>query len=142
MSDPGFWFIQGPGWLLVLYLAVAQCTAAVSYEFGVRLGTQEPAEKVTEVGVAFWKGFAVADLLYTPLLAAGLIGHMLGAAWTPVVLGAALGITLYWPLVCLWAIKSARGKRGWTLPKETQYWVVLPIIEIWGAVSLVILLAS
>ncbi len=80
MSDPAFWFVQAPGWLLVGYLVVAQCTAAVSYSLGVKMGTQEPAEYITDVGVAFFKGFAGADLvLFTPLLAVGLLG-ITGAA--------------------------------------------------------------
>ncbi len=74
-----FWLIQGPGWALVAYLVWAQCLTAFSYALGVRMGTQEPAERITEVGVAFWWGIAVADLVvYTPLLAAGLAAHWAG----------------------------------------------------------------
>ena len=36
-----FWFLQGPGWLLVIYLVATQCVSAFSYEFGVRIGAQE-----------------------------------------------------------------------------------------------------
>ena len=141
MQTVGFWLIHAPGWALFAYLLVAQCAAAFSYDLGVRMGTQEPAENVTEVGVAFWKGFAGADLvLYTPLLALGLIGHALGTGWGVIILAAALGITIYWPIVCLWAVKSARGARGWALPKEAQYRIVLPIITVWGVVSLLLLL--
>ena len=141
MIGTAFWIIQIPGWALFVYLAVAQCTAAVSYTLGVRMGTQEPAVQVTEVGVAFWKGYAGADLVfYTPLLGLGLIGHATGAAWSSLVLGAALGITVYWPIACLWAVRAARGAAGWTLPKERQYWIVLPIIAIWGLIALVLML--
>ena len=81
MSGVAFWVIQLPGWLLFAYLVAAQCTAAVSYAFGVRLGTQEPAERITEVGVAFFKGYAGADLLfYVPLLGIGLAGQAAQAA--------------------------------------------------------------
>ena len=42
------------------------------------MGTQEAAEVVSEVGVAFWYGFAFGDLIaYIPLLAIGLIGYWL-----------------------------------------------------------------
>lgn len=141
MSGTAFWIVQIPGWLLFAYLLAAQCTAALSYSLGVKLGTQEPAERVTEVGVAFWKGFAGADLIfYTPLLGIGLVGHLLEAAWTELVLGAALGITSYWPIACLWTLRAARGAAGWKLPKEKQYWVVLPVIAAWGALSLILLL--
>jgi len=101
------------------------------------MGTQEPAEKITQVGVAFWWGLVLADLvIYTPLLAVGLVGHWLDRQWGIVVLAGALGITVYWPLVCLATIWSARDTPHWSLPKERQYWVVLPIIAGWGAYGL------
>jgi hypothetical protein len=61
-------------------------------------------------------------------------------ARSPLVLGFALGVTIYWPIACLWAVCAARGAFGWSLPKEAQYWVVLPIIALWGVVGLIILL--
>ncbi len=141
MTDFGFWIIQVPGWLLFAYLLVAQCTAAFSYSLGVRMGTQETTEQITEVGVAYGKGFAGADLIfYTPLLGIGLIGHYLDASWTDLILGAALGVTVYWPIVCLWAVRSARGTSGWNLPKEWQYWIILPAIATWGCLALLTIL--
>ena len=143
MAQFGFWFIQGPGWALFLYLVFAQCTAAIDYGFGVRLGTQEPADRVTPVGVAFWWGLAFADLVfYTPLLGLGLIGHWTGTGWAGIVLGAALGITVYWPVTCLATVRAAHGAPGWTLPKERQYWIVLPVIAGWALAGLLILLAE
>ncbi|MBR9651624.1 hypothetical protein [Thalassovita aquimarina] len=142
-DDIVFWIIQGPGWLLFAYLVVAQCTSALSYELGVRWGTQEPREQITDVGVAFWWGLALADLVfYTPLLAVGLIAHWVGADWVGPVLGAALGATVYWPVASLATVWKARGAAGWKLPKERQYWVVLPLIAGWGAVALVLLVVS
>ena len=141
MSGIAFWTIQLPGWLLFAYLLVAQCTAAISYSLGVKMGTQEPADRVTEVGVAFWKGYAGADLIfYTPLLGIALIGHYLRTSWAEPALAAALGVTVYWPIACLWTVKAARDAKGWHLPKEAQYWVVLPIIALWGVVGLILLL--
>ena len=64
MSNIAFWLIQVPGWLLFAYLATAQCVAAASYSLGVQMGTQEPADQITEVGVAFFKGYAGADLVF------------------------------------------------------------------------------
>jgi hypothetical protein len=140
MAEFAFWFVQVPGWAMVAYLVVAQCIPAISYDTGVRMGTQEPAECITDVGVAFWKGVAGADLVfYTPLLALGLLGQVYGANWAPLALGAALGITVYWPVMCLWTVVAARGARGWNLPKERQYFVVLPVIALWGLAGLVLL---
>jgi len=129
-----FWLLQGPGWLLFFYLIYAQAIPAFSYDLGVAMGTQEAAAQITAVGVAFWYGFAFADLVtYIPLLAAGLVGHWLGKAWANILLSAALGITVYWPIVCLAAIVTARDAANWNLENETAYWVVLPLIAIWGA---------
>jgi len=128
------WMILLPGGLLFAYLAVAQCLSAVSYDLGVRMGAQEPPEQITEVGAAFWWGLALADLaFYTPLLGAGLIGFWLQTGWADIVLAAALGVTVYWPLASLATVWRARGAAGWSLPKEGQYWVVLPVIAAWGA---------
>ncbi|MDJ0822644.1 MAG: hypothetical protein QNJ09_12660 [Paracoccaceae bacterium] len=141
MADIAFWIVQGPGWLLALYLAIAQMPSAFRYEIGVRMGTQEPAERITPVGVALFWGFALADLVvYVPLLVAGLIGHATAAGWAGLVLGAALGITLYWPIQCLATVYKARGAPGWQLPKERDYWIVLPIIAGWAALALGLLL--
>lgn len=140
MFNSAFWFVQIPGWLLFVYLVYAQCLPAFQYELGVRLGTQEPAENVTEVGAAFWWALAFADLIvYTPLLGLGLVGHALESEWSFLVLGAALGITVYWPIVCLATICAARNATNWNLPKERQYWIVLPIISLWGAFALYLL---
>lgn len=130
----GFWAIQVPGWLLVFYLVYAQAIPAFDYELGVAMGTQEPAERITEVGVAFWRGFAIGDLaIYIPLLALGLTGHRRGYRWGGTMLAAALGITVYWPVVCLGAVVAARGAEGWDLAGESGYWVVLPSVALWAA---------
>ncbi len=133
----GFWLLHGPGWLLLAYLVYAQAIPAFDYDLGVSMGTQEPAEQITAVGVAFWYGFAFGDLvIYIPLLALGLTGHCLGRAWGRVTLIAALGITVYWPAVCLTAVVAARNAPGWDLPNETAIWIVLPLIMIWAAWAL------
>jgi hypothetical protein len=131
--DINFWLIQIPGWLLLFYLIYAQAIPAFSYETGVRMGTQESAEIVSDVGVAFWYGFAFADLVaYIPLLAVGLAAHWAAKRWSLVMLGAAFGITVYWPIVCLAALVAARNASGWNLTDEAPYWIVLPLIALWG----------
>ena len=132
--DINFWLIQVPGWLLFLYLVYAQAIPAFNYETGVAMGTQESAEVVSDVGVAFWYGFAFGDLVaYIPLLAIGLIGIWSASIVGRLVLAAALGITIYWPIVCLAALVVARNASGWNLSNETPYWIVLPLIALWGA---------
>lgn len=129
-----WWFLQISGWLFVAYLIYAQLIPAFNYEFGVQMGTQEPVEQVTDVGVAYWWAFAFADLIvYAPLLIAGLAGHLLHRNWGTVLLAAAFGITVYWPVTSLAAVVAAQGSKGWTLTIETQYWIGLPMIALWGA---------
>lgn len=128
----GFFLLHVPGWLLLIYLVYAQGISAFDYELGVRMGTQESAQQITEVGVAFWYGFAFSDLaIYIPLLAAGLAGNWMNERWSVVPLAAALGITVYWPVVVLAAAIDARDASGWMID-ESQYWAVLPAITIWG----------
>jgi len=139
-TDIGFWVVQGPGWVFVAYLVVAQCLPAFDYDIGVRMGTQEPARQITPVGRAMFWGFALADLVfYTPLLIVGLVGHWLGQPWAVLVLGAGFGITVYWPIVSLATVHAARAAPGWSLPKERDYWIVLPLIALWGLAGLAVL---
>ncbi len=127
-----FWTVLVPGWLLCAYLVYAQAIPALDYELGVSMGTQESAEQITAVGAAFWYGFAFGDLvIYIPLLAIGLIGFKARRLWGRALLAAALGITVYWPVVVLAATVDARGAPGWNLD-ESGYWVVLPVIVVWA----------
>lgn len=128
----GFWALQGPGCLLLIYLIYAQGIPAINYELGIAMGTQESAAVITEVGTSFFYGFAFADLvIYIPLLAVGLVGLWKRAAWGRVSMAAALGITIYWPAVVLAAAVKARGARGWHLD-ESGYWIVLPGVALWA----------
>ncbi len=132
-----FHLLQWPGWLLTTYLVIAQGIPAFDYELGVSMGTQESAEVITEVGAAFWYGFAFADLVfYIPVMIAGLVGHLGNARWYPVVLGAALGITIYWPIVALATLVAAEDAPGWRLTDLNAYWIVLPLVALWAAWAL------
>ncbi len=136
--DKSFWGIQIPGWLLLIYLVYAQGITAFGYDIGVSMGTQEPVEVITEVGAAFWYGFAFADLIiYIPVLVAGLIGHLRARRWGKLWMAAALGITVYWPIVCLAALVEARGAAGWNIANETPYWLVLTLVAAWGVWGLI-----
>eukprot|EP00985_Skeletonema_marinoi_P007804 scaffold3479_cov208-Skeletonema_marinoi.AAC.3 len=125
--------LKYPGWALFVYLLIGQGLPAINYDLGVRMGTQDSAEVVTEVGVAFWKGkltsdtgFALGDLIfYIPLLGFGLLTS------NYVALSAALGITTYWPIVCLAAAINAQDAPGWSLD-DTPFLIVLPMISMWG----------
>jgi len=47
-------------------------------------------------------------------------------------MAAALGITIYWPVVSLAAVVAARDASGWNIGDETAYWIVLPLITLWA----------
>lgn len=51
-------------------------------------------------------------------------------------------LLLLYLVVCLAAVVDARGARDWSLPGETGYWIVLPLVALWGVVGLRILLRS
>ena len=112
---------------------IGQGLPAINYELGVRMGTQDSADVVTEVGVAFWKGFALADLVfYIPLLGYSLAAYNERKETNKTYLAAALGITVYWPIVCLKAAISARGAPGWSLD-DRPFLILLPAIVAWVA---------
>jgi len=67
------------------------------------------------------------------LLAMGLIGCWLDRIWGCMLLAVALGITVYWPVVCLATVVGARDAADWNLTAEAAYWVVLPLFVLWGA---------
>jgi len=141
MKNRAFLLIQVSGWLFLAYLVYAQGIAALNYDYGVAMGTQEPAEQITEVGAAFWYGFALGDaVFYIPLLLVALVGLARRRYWGKGLMIAAMGITVYWPIVCLVAVVTARGAPGWSLPKESEYWIVLPVIALWGGWVLTYLL--
>eukprot|EP00986_Skeletonema_menzelii_P001433 scaffold379_cov145-Skeletonema_menzelii.AAC.4 len=119
--------LKYPGWVLFVYLLVGQGLPAINYDLGVRMGTQDSAEVVTEVGVAFWKGFAFGDLiLYIPLLGFGLLTsnhvHQINK-WN---------IHSTFTAVCLATAINARSAPGWTLD-DTPFLIVLPMISLWAS---------
>ena len=129
----GFWNLQISGWIFLALLTYGQGIAAFDYDLAVRMGTQDSSKKVTEVGVAFWRGFAFADVaVYIPLLIIGLIGHYRNKAWGRIALAAALGVTVYWPVICLAAVLYAQGAPGWSLDLNLAYAIILPVISVWG----------
>ena len=148
ISDYNMWrfmFLQISSWIFLAYLFVAQVIPVFDYDIGIAMSTQESQEIVSPIGVAFYKGFIVSDTLaYAPLMAAGLLLHLAGGyeEASRLLLAAAYGITIYWPLDCLAAVEAASGY--WNLPKEAEgeYWMALPVIAAWGCVSLFILLSS
>jgi hypothetical protein len=131
--------VQVPAWILTIYLLYAQAIPAFHYEWGIRMGTQESAATVTAVGTSFWHGFCVADLLvYIPALLFGLCYYnnatQATSATAKVSLTVGLGITVYWPVVVLVAVRDADSAPGWNLTWQdtAPYFVVLPCVSLWA----------
>ena len=89
-------------------------------------------------GAALWalQGAGWLLLTYIPLLGVGLVGHLRGRNWGLMALAAALGITVYWPVVSLAALVAARDASGWRVASETPYWIVCLLIAGWGVWAL------
>jgi hypothetical protein len=107
--------------------------AFINYDFTVALELQEPAEEITEVGVAFNKGFGFGDtVVYIPLLLAGIIGMIKKKYWGLFSMSGALAITIYWPVVCLSTLLFAKGSPGFNFTDYLSYSIMLSIICIYG----------
>ena len=65
---------------------------------------------------------------------------MRGTHWGRIAMAAALGITVYWPIVCLAAVVDARDAAGWNFTNEAPYWVVCTLIAVWGGWGLIAVL--
>lgn len=124
------------GWLLWAVLAFAQGLSALHYDLGVALGFQRSAAMITEVGRAWWQGFAVADLLiYVTLMGIGLLGHHQRKAWGRFALAAAARISLYWPVVFGAAMVLSREAAGWRIDSELPIWAFGAVYFIWGLLA-------
>ncbi|MBF0429635.1 MAG: hypothetical protein HQK83_00025 [Fibrobacteria bacterium] len=132
----GYWTIMVIGILLLLELCIGQAMAWINYEFAVSIGLQESMEKVGETLVAVNKGFGVGDtIVYIPILILGLIGLWLRTNWGVTAMIAAMGITVYWPVTCMYILLYARGIPGFNFTDFCSYGIILSAIScfgIWG----------
>ncbi len=132
----GFWFLMIPGILIFLMLIFGQMMAVIDYDFAVSIDMQEPADIVSEYGVAMNKAFGVSDtLIYLPLLLFGLIGLWLKKSWGLFTMLGALAITAYWPVMHIFYVLYAEGLPGFNFTEFTSFITILIIITLyalWG----------
>ena len=125
MAQPrpfGFWPLMIGGGILAAVFVAGQSVAVVDYERVVAWGLQEPVNDIGITGLAFNLGFAFADtLFYVPILIAGLWSLWHRKAWGLPVMAAALGVSVYWPLVCTAALIFGHGQPGFGYPAATAY---------------------
>lgn len=109
-------------------------TSAIILNIFYLIGLQEPVEDITAIGVALNKGFGFGDtVIYMPLFIAGIIGLLLKRTWGYIGMVASLGITIYWPTVCMAVVLFARGSEGWYFNDYSSYAILLGLIAIYGA---------
>ena len=129
----GFWILISLGILLTIMLLIGQTFSLINYDLTVSLGLQESVEEVSEVGVAWAKGFAFGDtVLYLPLLLIGIIGLLKRRSWGFYSMFGALAITVYWPIVSLSTIFIGRTALNLNPDKYVSYSIILPLIAIYG----------
>ena len=129
----GFWVLILTSILLSLFLVVGQTFSLFNYEAAVAFGLQESVEEVTQVGIAFAKGFAFADTIaYIPLLLLGIIGLLKRTKWGIYALFASCAISVYWPLVHLYAIHVGKSVIILHPEKYVSFPITLSIIILYG----------
>jgi hypothetical protein len=129
----GYWALITIGVLLNLMILVGQTGALIDYDFTVSIGMQESTEEVTDVGVAWAKGFGFGDtVIYIPLFIAGIIGTLMQRKWGLPAMFGALAITAYWPMVCLFTVFIGKGAINLSPEKYTSFSILLPSISLYG----------
>ncbi|MBT8205373.1 MAG: hypothetical protein KJO20_08370 [Eudoraea sp.] len=136
----GFWIIIIIGILLLILLILGQTLAVFNFDLAIALGLQETKREIGEVGIAFAKGFALADtLVYVPLLLIGLIGLLSKRKWGYLAMMISLGITVYWPVVHLYAIYIENEAINLDPEKYITFPITLTFLIIYGLFGMVYL---
>ena len=105
----GFWLLIIVGLFLNVVFLAGQTLSLIDYNLTVSLGLQESEAEITSTGIAFAKGFAFGDtLFYIPLFVIGIIGLLKRRSWGIFPMFGALAITVYWPLVSLFAMGNEK----------------------------------
>ncbi len=129
----GFRLLIIIGVFLVVMFLIGQTTALLNYEYVVSIGMQESEQEITNVGIAFAKGFAFGDtMIYIPLFIIGAVGLLKKKSWGIFSMFGAFAITVYWPLVHLYAIYVGRDGLNLSDDKYLSYSIILPLIIIYG----------
>ncbi|MGB5667699.1 MAG: hypothetical protein WBM53_12690 [Maribacter sp.] len=128
-----FWALISIGILLGIFLIVGQTLSLINYDLAIALGLQESEQEVGKVGIAFGKGFAFSDtVIYIPLLIAGIIGLIKGKKWGLYSMFGSLAISVYWPIVHLFAIYIERNVFALHPDKYISFPLILSLIIIYG----------
>jgi hypothetical protein len=133
MRGSGFWFLTVTALLLIALMLVGQTGSLFDYDFTVSLGLQESVGEITDVGVAWAVGSAFGDtVFYLPLFIAGVAGLLKRKGWGVFCMFGALAVTVYWPVVSLYAIYAGRDVLALSDEKYVSYSILLPLIALYG----------
>ena len=136
----GFWFLIIVSIILCIFYLAGQTFSLINYEKTVEWGLQESVEEITSIGIPWIKGFAFADtVIYIPLLLAGIIGLVKRKTWGYFCLFGSLAISVYWPLVNLFAVYAGKDVMPLHPDKYLSYSILLPLISIYGLWGMVYL---
>lgn len=129
----GFRLLIGISVFLTLFLIVGQTFSLIDYDWAVALGLQESEKEVGKVGIAFAKGFAFGDtIFYLPLLILGIIGLLKSKKWGFYFMLGSLAISVYWPIVHLYAIYIGRNVLSLQPDKYVSFPITLSLIISYG----------
>ncbi|NNL15256.1 MAG: hypothetical protein HKO81_01280 [Flavobacteriaceae bacterium] len=129
----GFWILISMASLLVLMLLAGQTLGVFNYDLAVSIGMQESENEIGKIGIAFAKGFGFADtVIYIPLFVIGIIGLLKNKRWGKYTMFGALAISVYWPIVHLYAIYIDMDSITLNPEKYIYYPILLSLIIIYG----------
>jgi len=133
MKDKSFWMLIAIAAVLVILFLAGQSLGVFNYELAVAIGMQESENEIGKIGIAFAKGFGFADtVLYIPLFLMGIIGLLKNKRWGKYAMFAALAISVYWPIVHLYAIFIDKTAITLHPEKYIYYPIILSLIIIYG----------
>ncbi len=119
--------------LLNLIMLIGQTGSLFDYGFTVSIGLQESVEEVTGLGVAWANGFAFGDtVFYIPLFIIGIAGLFRQKVWGIFFMFGALAITVYWPIVNLYAMLAGKHAMNLNPDKFISFSILLPLIALYG----------
>ena len=132
-KDKRFWFLISIAVVLIIMFLAGQTLGVFNYDLAVSIGMQESEDEIGRVGIAFAKGFGFADtIVYIPLFLLGIFGLLKNKRWGKYSMFGALAISVYWPIVHLYAIFIDKISITLQPDKYIYYPIVLSLIIVYG----------
>ncbi|WP_297707538.1 hypothetical protein [uncultured Eudoraea sp.] len=128
-----FWVLILAAIVLIIFLTTGQTLSLIDYDLAIDLGLQESEKEIGKVGIAFAKGFAFGDtIIYIPMLIIGILGLIKGKKWGALFMFGGLAISVYWPVVHLYAIYIETDAIVLNPDKYISFPIVLTLITVYG----------